>query len=60
MSREIAACIFEDRFVVRSLDGSKFEKVGRLRAKSSGFDAEIVLDVNTDLFPIEDKQVLKV
>lgn len=52
------ACLFEDRFEVRSVDNSKFERVSRLKGKSSGFDADIQLDVNSDIFPIREKQRL--
>lgn len=53
-------CLFEDRFEVRSVDNSKFERVSRLKGKSSGFDADIQLDVNSDLFPVKEKQRLYV
>ncbi|KEP67122.1 UNVERIFIED_CONTAM: DNA-directed RNA polymerase II RPBABC8 [Hammondia hammondi] len=51
-------CLFEDRFEVRSVDCSKFERVARLKGKSSGFDADLQLDVNSDLFPVKEKQRL--
>lgn len=52
--------LFEDRFFVRSVDTSKFEKVGRIRGKSSGFDAEIILDVNVDIYPVHAKESLTI
>ncbi|PFH38473.1 DNA-directed RNA polymerase II RPBABC8 [Besnoitia besnoiti] len=51
-------CLFEDRFEIRSVDSSKFERVCRLKGKSSGFDADIQLDVNSDLLPVKEKQRL--
>ncbi|KAK1934854.1 putative RNA polymerase subunit 8c [Babesia divergens] len=53
-------CVFEDRFVVRSIDKSKFDRVSRINAKSTGFDAELLLDVNTDIFPVMVKSLLHV
>jgi hypothetical protein len=49
--------LFEDLFHITSLDNSKFEKVGRIRGRSSGFDANIILDVNINIYPLEPKQV---
>ncbi|XP_026191615.1 DNA-directed RNA polymerases I, II, and III subunit RPABC3 [Cyclospora cayetanensis] len=49
-------CLFEDRFTVRSVDNNKFERVSRIRAKSSGLDAELILDVNKQLLPLAEKQ----
>lgn len=50
-------CLFEDRFVVRSVDNSKFERVSRIRAKSSGLDADLTLDVHNQLLPVKEKHV---
>ncbi|XP_053990946.1 uncharacterized protein LOC128883019 isoform X2 [Hylaeus volcanicus] len=52
--------LFEDLFYITSLDNSKFEKVGRIRGRSSGFDANIVLDVNINIYPLEPKQNLTI
>lgn len=54
---ELTGLLFEDFFLVRSVDNSKFEKVGRIRGKSSGYDAEIILDINTDIYPVSEKEV---
>ncbi|UKJ87757.1 DNA-directed RNA polymerases I, II, and III subunit [Theileria orientalis] len=55
-----ASCVFEDRFLVRSIDNSKFERVSRLSAKSTGFDAELLLDVNSDLLQVNSKAMLHI
>ncbi|AFZ80368.1 DNA-directed RNA polymerase subunit rpb8, putative [Theileria equi strain WA] len=55
-----ASCVFEDRFLVRSIDKSKFERVARISAKSTGFDAELLLDVNSDLLPVNNKAMLHI
>ena len=52
-------CLFEDRFTVRNVDNSKFERVSRIRAKSSGLDADLILDVHNQLLPVSEKQVLR-
>lgn len=56
-STDLPTVLFEDRFIIRSVDNSKFEKVGRIRGKSSGFDAEIILDINVDIYPVYEKEV---
>lgn len=50
--------LFEDRFVISSVDNSKFEKVSRIKAKSTGYDAELILDVHSELFKVEEKKVI--
>ncbi|GFE53716.1 RNA polymerase subunit [Babesia ovis] len=55
-----ATCVFEDRFLVRSIDNSKFERVSRISAKSTGFDAELLLDINSDIFPVTVKSMLHI
>eukprot|EP00914_Ancora_sagittata_P029461 GHVO01058264.1.p2 GENE.GHVO01058264.1~~GHVO01058264.1.p2 ORF type:complete len:141 (+),score=28.84 GHVO01058264.1:100-522(+) len=52
--------LLEDRFYIRSVDTSKFEKVGRLKAKSLGFDIEMQLDVNIDVFPVRERESISV
>ncbi|SBT48408.1 RNA polymerase subunit 8c, putative [Plasmodium ovale wallikeri] len=47
--------LFEDRFVISNVDNSKFEKVSRIKAKSTGYDAELILDVHSELFRVEEK-----
>lgn len=53
-------CLFEDRFTVRNVDNSKFERVSRIRAKSSGLDADLILDVHNQLLPVAEKQGLHI
>eukprot|EP00920_Eleutheroschizon_duboscqi_P023570 GHVT01058739.1.p1 GENE.GHVT01058739.1~~GHVT01058739.1.p1 ORF type:complete len:174 (+),score=51.52 GHVT01058739.1:117-638(+) len=52
--------LFEDRFLVRSIDNSKFESVSRLRGKSTGFEAELTLDVNSELFDVKEQDSIYV
>ncbi|SBT82474.1 DNA-directed RNA polymerases I, II, and III subunit RPABC3, putative [Plasmodium ovale] len=49
--------LFEDRFVISNVDNSKFEKVSRIKAKSTGYDAELILDVHSELFRVEEKAI---
>ncbi|KAL8436763.1 hypothetical protein ACSSS7_001465 [Eimeria intestinalis] len=53
-------CLFEDRFTIRNVDNSKFERVSRIRAKSSGLDADLILDVHNQLLPVAEKQGLHI
>ncbi|CAD2104576.1 DNA-directed RNA polymerases I, II, and III subunit RPABC3, putative [Plasmodium vinckei] len=50
--------LFEDRFVISNVDNSKFEKVSRIKAKSTGYDAELILDVHSELFKVEEKKAI--
>ncbi|XP_059655019.1 DNA-directed RNA polymerases II and V subunit 8A-like [Cornus florida] len=46
--------LFEDIFKVDALDpdGKKFDKVSRVDARSEQFDMHLLLDVNTEIYPI--------
>lgn len=48
-------CLFEDIFEVlqRNPDGKYFDKVSRYRCKSELYGADLLLDVNTDLYPLD-------
>eukprot|EP00922_Rhytidocystis_sp_ex-Travisia-forbesii_P005315 GHVS01007760.1.p1 GENE.GHVS01007760.1~~GHVS01007760.1.p1 ORF type:complete len:171 (-),score=39.23 GHVS01007760.1:190-702(-) len=48
-----SAFMFEDRFILRAVDWSRFDNILRVRGKSAGFDAELVLDVHSQLFPVK-------
>ncbi|KAL7069449.1 putative RNA polymerase II B8 subunit [Cryptosporidium serpentis] len=54
----LPSCLFEDRFTVNSVDSGKFERIGRIRGKSVGLDADLILDINSDLFPVREKESL--
>jgi hypothetical protein len=49
--------LFEDSFIAKEVDNSKFEKVSRLLCESQAFDTKLILDVNTELYPIAPQQV---
>ncbi|KAH0485184.1 MAG: uncharacterized protein KVP18_003993 [Porospora cf. gigantea A] len=57
---DLPTLLFEDRIAVKSIDTSKFERVARIKGKTSAFEADISLDVNTDLFPVQEKQVITI
>eukprot|EP00262_Sarcandra_glabra_P008064 TRINITY_DN21237_c0_g1_i1.p1 TRINITY_DN21237_c0_g1~~TRINITY_DN21237_c0_g1_i1.p1 ORF type:complete len:146 (-),score=32.32 TRINITY_DN21237_c0_g1_i1:177-614(-) len=46
--------LFEDIFTSISLDpdGKKFDKVSRIEARSEQFDMYMLLDVNTEVYPL--------
>eukprot|EP00922_Rhytidocystis_sp_ex-Travisia-forbesii_P023228 GHVS01034109.1.p1 GENE.GHVS01034109.1~~GHVS01034109.1.p1 ORF type:complete len:178 (+),score=31.93 GHVS01034109.1:107-640(+) len=52
-SSSSSAFMFEDRFILRAVDWSRFENILRVRGKSAGFDAELILDVHSQLFPVK-------
>eukprot|EP01127_Copromyxa_protea_P000857 TRINITY_DN10766_c0_g1_i1.p1 TRINITY_DN10766_c0_g1~~TRINITY_DN10766_c0_g1_i1.p1 ORF type:complete len:138 (-),score=30.96 TRINITY_DN10766_c0_g1_i1:55-468(-) len=44
----------EDIFSVTSTDKAHFDKVTRIEASTEGGDMELVLDVNTDIYPMHE------
>ncbi|EZG56793.1 putative RNA polymerase subunit [Gregarina niphandrodes] len=50
--------LLEDRMTVKSMDSSKFEKVTRISGRSAAFDAELTIDINTNVYPLKEGQVL--
>lgn len=51
----MAPLLFEDTFRVTRLDPDekKFDKVTRVEAQSETFEAYLLLDVNTEIYPIQ-------
>eukprot|EP00899_Mesostigma_viride_P015092 jgi/Mesvir1/23584/Mv18275-RA.1 len=47
--------LFEDYFNVldKDPDGKKFDKVSRLKCRSEYYEMELLLDVNTSIYPVE-------
>ena len=54
--------LLNDMFEVKELnpDGKKFDKVTRLRCKSETYDLDMMIDVNSDLFPCKPSERLAV
>lgn len=50
----MAGIYFDDIIKVERLDpdGKKFDKVSRIQAQSEDYDMQLLLDVNTELYPI--------
>nr|CDQ08317.1 Bm12657 [Brugia malayi] len=46
--------LFDDMFLVKDVDpeGKKFDRVSRLFCDSESFKMELILDVNTQLYPM--------
>ncbi|XP_063920427.1 DNA-directed RNA polymerases I, II, and III subunit RPABC3-like isoform X5 [Zophobas morio] len=51
----MAGVLFEDIFNVKDIDpeGKKFERVSRLHCESESFKMELILDINSWLYPME-------
>ncbi|XP_069689057.1 DNA-directed RNA polymerases I, II, and III subunit RPABC3 isoform X3 [Periplaneta americana] len=51
----MAGVLFEDIFNVKDIDpeGKKFDRVSRLHCESESFKMDLILDVNTWLYPME-------
>nr|XP_002122918.1 DNA-directed RNA polymerases I, II, and III subunit RPABC3-like [Ciona intestinalis] len=47
--------LFEDIFDIKDVDpeGKKFDRVSRLHCDSESFKMELILDINTQLYPVE-------
>eukprot|EP00054_Salpingoeca_dolichothecata_P035464 m.5485 g.5485 ORF g.5485 m.5485 type:complete len:151 (-) comp5479_c0_seq1:156-608(-) len=47
--------LFEDIFDVKSKDkdGKRFDRVSRLHCQSESFEMELVIDIHTELYPVE-------
>ncbi|KAL6571635.1 DNA-directed RNA polymerases II and V subunit 8A [Orobanche hederae] len=50
----MAGTLFEDIFGVKELDpdGKKFDKTSRIRAISEQFEMRMILDVNSEIYPM--------
>lgn len=46
--------VFDDMFLIKDIDpeGKKFDRVSRLVCNSENFKTEVILDVNTQLYPM--------
>ncbi|CAH1240091.1 POLR2H [Branchiostoma lanceolatum] len=51
----MAGVLFEDIFDVKDIDpdGKKFDRVSRLHCESESFKMELILDVNTQVYPVD-------
>lgn len=51
----MADVIFEDIFDVKDIDpeGKKFDRVSRLHCESESFKMDLILDVNTQIYPMD-------
>lgn len=51
----MAGVVFEDIFDVKDIDpgGKKFDRVSRLHCESESFKMDLILDVNTQIYPVD-------
>ncbi|KAK6173533.1 hypothetical protein SNE40_016965 [Patella caerulea] len=51
----MAGVLFEDIFDVKDIDpdGKKFDRVSRLFCESESFKMDLILDVNSQMYPVE-------
>ncbi|CEM19315.1 unnamed protein product [Vitrella brassicaformis CCMP3155] len=52
--------LLDDAFKVKSVDNSKFEKVSRVKCEGMSLELEMTIDINTDIFPINENEVVKI
>lgn len=48
----MAQLYFDDVIKVNEIDDKKYDKVSRIKARSEELDMNLVLDVNTEIYPI--------
>ncbi|XP_048774640.1 DNA-directed RNA polymerases I, II, and III subunit RPABC3-like [Ostrea edulis] len=51
----MAGVLFEDIFDVKDIDpeGKKFDRVSRLFCESESFKMDLILDINTQMYPVD-------
>lgn len=51
----MAGVLFEDIFNVKDMDpeGKKFDRVSRLHCESESFKMDLILDINSWIYPME-------
>ncbi|EDO40011.1 predicted protein [Nematostella vectensis] len=51
----MAGVLFEDIFDVKDIDpeGKKFDRVSRLHCESESFKMDLILDINSQVYPVE-------
>lgn len=52
---KMAGVLFEDIFDVKDIDpeGKKFDRVSRLHCESESFKMDLILDINSWIYPME-------
>lgn len=60
ISVAMTAIVFDDTFEVSRVDNAKFENVARITAKAQTFLADIEVDINTDIYPVQVKDTLRI
>ena len=56
----MASIVFDDTFEVSAIDNEKFDNVARITAKAQTFLADIEVDINTDIYPVQVKDTLRI
>lgn len=56
----MATIVFDDTFEVSAIDSEKFDNVSRIKAKAQTFLADVELDINTDIYPVQVKDTLRI
>lgn len=51
----MAGVLFEDIFDVKDVDpdGKKFDRVSRLKCESESFKMDLIIDINTQIYPVQ-------
>ncbi len=60
VGNNMATIVFDDTFEISAIDTEKFDNVSRITAKAQTFLADIELDLNTDIYPVQVKDTLRI
>ncbi|KAF4667931.1 DNA-directed RNA polymerases I, II, and III subunit RPABC3 [Perkinsus chesapeaki] len=54
------SAIFDDMFDVKNIDDEKFDRVSRIKAQSHTYNADVEVDINTEIYPIGKNDTLRI
>ncbi|KAK3202592.1 hypothetical protein GRF29_154g134813 [Pseudopithomyces chartarum] len=54
------AQVFEDTFTINDVNTDKYDRVARLKGVSQDNSVDLILDINTELFPVERGEALDI
>lgn len=54
------AQVFEDTFTINEVNSDKYDRVARLKGISADNSVDLILDINTELYPVERGETLNI
>ncbi|KAK9453899.1 hypothetical protein V1511DRAFT_49792 [Dipodascopsis uninucleata] len=56
----MSSLLFDDLFTVTTVDSKRYDRVSRITGTSNTSDIHLTLDLNTELFPVSQGEVLSI